>query len=209
MSELARRLNQCRKPTGHSGKTVVEDMNKSHYELTSWGIKGLNIEKEYTILDAGCGGGVTVGRLAQLASQGEVFGIDYSEDCVKWASQHNETLIQFGRVHILRGSVDKLPFNDNKFNIVTAVETIYFWPDLVSCFCEIGRVLKSNGKFVVINEIYKSEKFKERNEKLISSSNMAIHSPQELKELLQQAGFKNISIETVEDKNWLKAVAEK
>ena len=34
----------------------------------------------------------------------------------------------------------------------TAFETVYFWPDLPQCFCDVGRVLKSGGTILICNE---------------------------------------------------------
>ena len=209
MSEIAKRLNQCRKPTGELGKFVVEDMNQSHYELTGWGLEKLSIKEEGIILDIGCGGGRTVNRLANLSKNGKVYGIDYSLDCVSWASEFNKELIDEGRVCISNASVEKLPFDDEKFDIITAVETIYFWPDFLKNIKEVLRVLKPKGKFLVINEVYLSEKFKERNDEFLATGKMKIYSPEELKDLLVEAGYNNISVDVIEERNWLRVVAEK
>lgn len=209
MSELAKRLNQCRKPTGGVGKLVVDDMNKTHFELTGWGLDKIKIKEDSIVLDVGCGGGKTVNRLASLAPKGKIFGIDYSLDCVNWSKQYNEKLVKDGQVEITHASVEKIPFEDDKFDIITAVETIYFWPNLSENLEEIRRVLKPAGKFVVINEVYSSEIFKERNEKYKTMGDMAIHSPQEMKELLEKSQYNNIKISVVEERNWLCCVSEK
>ena len=209
MSEIAKRLNQCRKPTGELGKFVVEDMNQSHYELTGWGLEKLSIKENDVILDIGSGGGRTVNRLANLSRNGKIYGIDYSLDCVSWASEFNKELIDEGRVYIANASVENLPFEDEKFDIITAVETIYFWPDFLKNINEVLRVLKPKGKFLVINEVYLSEKFKERNDEFLATGKMKIYSPEELKDLLEKAGYNNISIDVIEERNWLRVVAEK
>ncbi len=209
MSEIARRLNQCRKPEGNLGKVVVNDMNERHYEITGWGLGKINIDKDSTILDIGCGGGRTVNRLTTIATKGKVFGIDYSIDCVNWSKEYNKELINKGQVEIFNASVEKVPFEDEKFDVVSAVETIYFWPDLVSNLVEVKRVLKPSGKIIIINEIYDDERFKERNDELIKNSNMKIYSPEELKEIMKNAGYNNIKIELEEEKNWLCCIGEK
>ncbi|WP_238882044.1 class I SAM-dependent methyltransferase [Clostridium sp. YIM B02551] len=209
MSEIAKRLNQCRKPTGDLGKFVVDDMNQNHYELTGWGLDRLSIKEEGIILDIGCGGGRTVNRLASLSKNGKVFGIDYSIDCVNWAREFNKELIDEGRVYISNASVEKLPYDDEMFDIITAVETIYFWLDFLANIKEVLRVLKPTGKFLIINEVYSSERFKERNDESLATGKMKIYSPEELKDLLIKAGYNNISIDVIEERNWLRAVAEK
>jgi len=61
------------------------------------------------------------------------------------ATSVNQRYINTGRVEILRASVESLPFSDDMFDLVTAVETYYFWPDLVENLKEIRRVLKPGG----------------------------------------------------------------
>lgn len=208
MSDLEKKLNQCKKPSGTLGKQIVEEMNRHHIQLTRWGLGKVHIAENSTILDIGCGGGSTVAGLASMAGKGRVIGIDYSLDCVNWSKEYNKGLIGEGRVEIIQAGVQEMPFAENQFDMVTAAETIYFWPDHVKCFKEVRRVLKSSGKFIIINEMYGSAAFKERNDKFAAAGDMIIHTPEELKQLLEQAGFSRISVFLVEEKNWLCCVGE-
>ena len=130
-------------------------MNSSHSKLTDWGLEHISIAKHDTILDVGCGGGRTVNKLASIAIQGKVYGVDYSEESVAFAKRTNARRIEADRVQIRQASVSHLPFPDNAFDVITAVETHYFWPDLHSDLCEVLRVLKAGGTFILIAEVYK------------------------------------------------------
>ena len=209
MNELSEKINQCKKPSGEQGKLVADSMNESHYALTTWGMEKFSIATDSIILDVGCGGGRTIHRMAEMASRGKVFGIDYSSDCVAWSSDYNAEWIKGGRVEILAAAVNELPFKDNYFDIVTAVETVYFWPHLTESFKEIKRVLKPSGKFVIINEVYKSELFRERNEAYTAAGDMQIFAPEELKQRLEEVQFKNVTTAVVEANNWLCCIGEK
>jgi len=202
-------MNQCRKPAGEAGKLVADEMNINHYELTSWGLGKIDIKQDSIILDIGCGGGRTVNRLALLAPEGKVFGIDYSNDCVNWSIEFNKGLIDSGKVEIHNASVEKIPFEDNKFDWALAVETVYFWPNLLQNLSEIKRVLKPSGRIMIINEMYASQNFKDRNDPYVKAGNLKLHTPQELEELLKKAGYVNIQIHLVENKNWMCCIGEK
>jgi len=56
--------------------------------------------------------------------------------------------------------VSALPFPDRTFDVVTAVETRYYWPDLQANVQEILRVLKPGGTFALIAETYRGGPFR-------------------------------------------------
>jgi len=130
-------------------------MNSSHSKLTDWGLEHISIENHQTILDAGCGGGRTVSKLAAIATQGKVYGVDYSEESVAATKRTNARWIDLGRVEIRHGSVSQLPFPDGMLDLVTAVETHFWWPNLPRDMREVFRVLKPGGTLILITEIYK------------------------------------------------------
>ncbi|WP_225370681.1 class I SAM-dependent methyltransferase [Methanobrevibacter arboriphilus] len=121
---------------------MIERMNESHEKLARWGVSHLNVENNDVVLDIGCGGGVNVKRFSEMAPNGKVYGLDYSEISVEKSEHFNKTAIKEGKVEIIQGSVSKLPFEDETFNIVTGFETVYFWPDFIEDLKEVNRVLK-------------------------------------------------------------------
>lgn len=209
MDELEQRLKQCKRPTGAEGKEIAAEMNESHYELTGWGLSKIAIPAAGKFLDIGCGGGRTLYRLAEAAPAGEFFGIDYSPDCVAWSQEYNERWIEAGRMKVLHGSVEALPFADSQFDLITAVETVYFWPGLEKCCREVHRVLKPSGSFVIITASYEDESFAEVNERFTQSGDMKIFAPEELKDMLQRAGFSRTAVHTDKERNWLCCVSQK
>ncbi len=188
-------LKQWRKPTGRLGRLLAWAMNFSHSMLTNWGLKHVLIEEHYTILDVGCGGGGTVHKLAGIALEGKVYGIDLSEASVIVSRRTNKQFIKMGRVEIQNSSVSCLPFSDNMFDLVTAVNTYYYWPDLVSDMKEVLRVLKPGGKLMVLGEAYKGGKHYSRNRKFLEVMGVATyHSVRELSELFSMAGYSDVQM---------------
>jgi ubiquinone/menaquinone biosynthesis C-methylase UbiE len=118
------------KPTGLLGRFLLWTMNLRHSRVTDWGLKHVSIGERGTILDVGCGGGRSVGKLAAMASLGKVYGIDHAEQSVAAARRANGRLVASGRVEIRHGSVSQMPFVDDMFDHATAVETHFWWPDL-------------------------------------------------------------------------------
>lgn len=149
-------LSQCRRPSGPVGRRVVAAMNLTHSALTDWGLSHVTVKAADSVLDVGCGGGRTVQKLAALARDGRVTGIDYSDASVEASKALNAETIATGRVTITSGSVAALPFPDHSFDLVTAVETHYYWPNLPGSVREVLRVLKPGGAFAIIAETHRA-----------------------------------------------------
>jgi ubiquinone/menaquinone biosynthesis C-methylase UbiE len=105
-------LRQVRRPSGWLGKRIVRVMNLSHATMTDWGLQQVTVPKSAAVLDIGCGGGATLRRLASLAPEGRLIGLDYSAASVAVSRDTNAKEIEAGRVQIARGSVAALPFPD-------------------------------------------------------------------------------------------------
>ncbi|MFR2892600.1 class I SAM-dependent methyltransferase, partial [Peptoniphilus grossensis] len=145
----------------------------------------LNIDKDYIVLDLGCGGGRNIEYF--LTKADKVYGLDHSNTSVKMASEINKKAIDTGRCKILVGDVKNLPFEDESIDIVTAFETIYFWDDIEECFREIYRVLKKEGQFLICNEV--SSKERRDVKKLLKMINFEIYKPNDLTKMLTELGF--------------------
>lgn len=168
---------------------MIRIMNKAHSSITIWGLRKIIIKKDAPILDIGCGGGQTIHMLAKQNSDSDIYGIDYAQKAVETTIQKNRKAVTTGRVRITQGEVSALPFDDELFGTITAVQTHYFWPDLKNDVKEVFRVLKNGGIFIIISEIYKIDyhmKMYTRNE--------------DVEQLFQHSGFQTVDIH--ENNKW-------
>lgn len=194
--------NQVRKPSGRLGRAVVGRMNVSHAGLTDWGLEQVRVEPAFTILDVGCGGGRTIQVLAARATAGRVFGVDYSAASVEASRETNRDAVAAGRVEIQEASVSKLPFADAMFDLVTAVETHYYWPALPNDAREILRVLKPGGTFVVIAEAYKG-RYGWLFQLAMLPMRAKLMSAGEHRAWLETAGFTNVAVHEKRGHGWI------
>ena len=202
-------LRQVRKPSRWLGWPFLRIMNVAHSGLTDWGLAHVGIQPDFTILDIGCGGGRTIEKLTTLATGGMVYGVDYAKGSVAASRARNRRQIQAGRVAIEEASVSKLPFPENKFDLATAVETQYYWPNLVEDMREILRALKPGGKLVIIAETYKDGKYDKLKQPvmwLLRSSHLSV---QDQRDLFLKAGYTGVEIFEERDKGWICAVGTK
>lgn len=184
-------------------------MNLSHGPMTDWGLQQVLVPKSAAVLDIGCGGGSTVQRLAALAPEGKVVGLDYSAASIAVSRDTNANEIDAGRVQIEQGSVSALPFPDRTFDIVTAVETHYYWPDLPANMQEILRVLKPGGTFVLLAETYRGGPFRLLYGIFMPLLRAALLSNEEHRDLLAQAGFTDVATMHRPRTNWICATGRR
>lgn len=184
-------LINARKPKGELGSKLIDEMNKNHEALAKWSLSHLNISENDIMLDIGCGGGVNVERFLKMTNN-KVYGLDYSEVACKRSTKLNRKSIDENRCEIIQGSVSDMPFKDNYFDVASAFETVYFWPDFIKDLKEVKRVLKDNGILFIANEA-QPIKDDERQKKFKELLNANIYSKEELFESLQKAGFSNIT----------------
>lgn len=167
------------RPEGKDGVALIKRMNGSHAPLREWAFAKLKWRCEMNILDVGCGGGETINEMERLAPGSKLYGMDHSKDCVAYASENCPD------AEIISGDVAKLPYDDDIFDLVTAVETVYFWKEINRAFKEIYRCLKKGGLFAVICEADGPERFN------MSEINFKFmpYTPDELVGLMKESGF--------------------
>ncbi len=140
---------QCRRPTGELGRKVLGMMNSHHVPLWSEALARMP-EHAGSVLDIGCGGGGFLKRLRERYPEARLHGVDISEDSFGMTA---ETNAGDERLELQIASVESLPFADGSFDVVTAMETNFFWPDAEQGLKEASRVLAPGGVLAVGSEV--------------------------------------------------------
>lgn len=199
--------SNTRKPKGILGNIMINKMNIGHAKLSDWGLSHLNNITPKTIADLGCGGGINVNKLIKKFPNAIVTGFDYSKVSIKKSKEVNDAEIEKGVCKLVQGDVSNMPFENETFDLLTAFETIYFWPGPQKSFQEVYRVLKASGTFAIINEFDGISEREQYYAKLIDG--LRLYSKQDLTNILTEVGFKNITMEHDEQNHWLVVLATK
>lgn len=199
-------FENTRKPVGFGGKIMVAMMNSGHGAMADWGLQHINIPEDAAVLDVGCGGGANIKKLLEKCPRGTVKGIDYSEISVEKSQKVNAKAISAGCCEVIQASVAELPFENGSFDLVTAFETIYFWPGLANCFREVYRVIKPGGTFFICNE---SNGETSKDDKWVEKiGGMTIYNASQILNALNEVGFFNANVNKNE-KGWICVAATK
>lgn len=181
-------------PDGQGGTDLLLFLNQEHLPLREWGLSLLDWKPCMRILDVGCGGGATIRDMLRMSPGSIIDGIDTSEESVRTAGRVNQA--ELGkRVFIRQGDVCALPYQPNSFDLVTAVETVYFWANPVEGMRQIHRVLKPGGTAALLFEVDAPEHMDWGK----VNFEMTVYTTEELEHFLREAGFDEISSTVRED----------
>ena len=196
--------SQFSRPSSLMGRILLRSMNIGHGRLHQWGLKAAGIQLTDRVLDVGCGGGKAISRILEETRR-EVAGIDHSPEAVKTARSVNRAAVSSGRLRIVESSVESLPFRDGFFDVVTAFETTYFWPELQAGLTEIRRVLSPGGRLVIANE------FADRASAGAWADRLNMHVPdsEALAGAAYEAGFLMVDVSVHPHNGWLRLIAAK
>lgn len=186
--------SQCGNPHGLTGKIMTWCMNRVNRIMYNGIVDELKLSENSKLLDVGFGNGY-LEKLIFKKSKCFITGIDISDDMVEKASSLNRKYVDSGRMKFQSGDCCALDFQNGSFDVVTTMNTIYFWSDTEKGMSEICRVLKKDGIF--INAVISKEgldKF------LYTRNGFKKFTKDEYIEFGRRAGFKKVRIKKLRKK---------
>jgi ubiquinone/menaquinone biosynthesis C-methylase UbiE len=200
---------QCRKPSGWLGQLMGSLMNWRHQPLSRWTIELMDIQPHDSVLDIGCGGGMTIKEMARIATGGFVAGVDYSEVMVRQALKCNAATVGAGRVAVKGGNVSNLPFEDASFDRACAVESFNYWPEPVAGLKEVHRVLKDRGLVAITTAWSKEMDNHPKYAVMAQKMHFPLYAGSEMVAILAAAGFSEVQFRLKDGRGWLCATGVK
>ena len=142
------------------------------------------IQHATPILDVGCGDGRLVNFLALKLGK-KIFGVDVSDVGFDRAREEAKLKNISRMVKYIKNDGSHLGmFKDEFFGGVVSVYALHEFEDPLAVLMEIGRVLKNDGKTVIVDFIKGGEAEKLWGERY--------YTPAEVKSMLEVAGFKEV-----------------
>lgn len=173
----------------------------------------LNLKPTDRCLDLCCGTGDSTIALAKKAKY--AVGLDFNEKMMDYAKPKIKKAHLENKMSLVNGDAMNLPFENDSFDCVTICFGLRNVPDAGKTAAEAYRVLKKGGKFAVLemsqptNPIIKIgwhayfkifpyfaklTQNKVADYQYLSKTSKAFLSAKQLKSLLEQKGFKNVSV---------------
>ena len=115
----------------------------------------------------------------------------------------NATGIASGRVEVQQATVSQLPFANNTFHLVTAIETHYYWPNHLHDLREIYRVLRPGGSLLLIAEAFRGQRFDALNGLVMKFLDAGYLTAAEHSKLLEDAGYLGVQVVVDRKRGWL------
>lgn len=147
------------------------------------------------VLDLGCGTGEMLFRLGQDYPQvGLLAGIDASEDMLKLAKTK---LASTKAVRLRLGTVEKLPYPDEHFDLIISVGVIHYVQHVDYMTKEALRVLKPHGRILLIDMAaeFMTTKLSSLFRRLLDPGAVRYYSLDSASRLLRTSGFEIQSAE--------------
>lgn len=186
------------------GRWQLRAMNNRYSMLGVWGLSHVNFARKRLVLDVGCGGGKNLERILKQSKQINAVGVDISPASIQVTKKKNSRAVKDGRLQVVQGQAESLPFASNLFDLVTAFETVYFW-DIEKGLAEVYRTLKKGGQLLIVNESQSSKGIEEYEDEV----GFTVYTKDELCKIVKKAGFKNIRSDVGENGGWFAIVCEK
>lgn len=177
-------------PRGMSGKLAgwIMAHRGSNRQRNRWVVELLDVRPTDRVLEVGFGPGLAIAALARATPQGHVYGIDQSEVMVSQASRRNRAAIRAGRVTLIHVPVDRLPRFDEPFDIILAVNSAKHWREPADRLRDLRPLLRPGGRIALA--------IQPRNPG--ATADTTAMAARDHADLLTQAGFTTIEVETLE-----------
>lgn len=146
MSGIAHQAQRPRGPAGVVMGWLMESLNAQQNRAT---VNALNPAPGASVLEIGFGPGHALEMLSRKAPLGLIAGADHSELMVETARRRLEPRRGAAALDLRVAEAERLPFADEAFDLVYAVNSYHLWADKEAALAEIAGVLKTGGEVLL------------------------------------------------------------
>ena len=149
-------------------------------EMRDEAIGWLDIAESDHVLDVGCGTGFATEGLLQHTEH--IYGLDQSPHQL---SKAYEKFGKSGPVRFHMGDAERLPFQDDTFDIVWSSGSIEYWPNPVTALRECRRVARPDGTVLIVGPDYPNRTIFQK----MADAIMLFYDEAEADRMFSEAGY--------------------
>lgn len=188
--DLIELSGQLMNPNGERGVEVANMMNETNIGMTVNSIDNLMLKGGERILEIGHGNAGHLNYLLEKASGLIYKGIDISDLMIQEAVRINKSFVEKGSAEFIHYNGEEIPFEDNVFDSVFTVNTIYFWAQPDIFLKEIMRVMKTGGHFALT---FAEASFMETLP--FTKFNFTLYTVEKVTRLIEKTGLKIVTVD--------------
>lgn len=117
-------------------------------------VQAADLKGHEAVLDIGCGSGAAVRAAAGRLTDGSVIGIDPTPAMVRFARERSRSHVTQASLRFAEAPAECLPVDDASIDVAIAICSLHHWSDIAKGLSEIVRVLKPNGRLIVVEDIF-------------------------------------------------------
>ncbi|HTI13582.1 MAG TPA: class I SAM-dependent methyltransferase [Dictyobacter sp.] len=188
------------RPSGLIGRRIGELMIQQHAPETCWTVELIAARPTDHILELSCGAGRGLELIAASVTEGLVVGLDFSRTMVASSRRRNAQAVRAGRVRVVYGKIEQLPFAEQSFDKVFGIHSLYFWTGPSSILRSILQVLKAGGTLtltILPRELWPGE----------DSEQCRIYAGEQVVEMMLAAGFSSAHIDRGPEQKQFREIA--
>jgi arsenite methyltransferase len=157
-------------------------------------------------LDVGCGGGRLLERLLG-AGAGGAAGLDHTPEMLAFTESRNRKAVERGALELKLGDAARIPWPDETFGVLVCANMFYFLDRPEPALAEFVRVLDRGGRLVIATQPGPLPRASLRHWWVaVWGSTMHVYSDEQMRELLDRAGFTRVTVQTQEGHQLARAV---
>jgi SAM-dependent methyltransferase len=172
-----------------------QGMERDHLPIILPVLEKMHVNATDNVLDVGCGSGWLARRLANLAPEGRVVGMDISDEMIRLARR---TSAEQTNILYVNGEVAEIPWEPSFFHHAISVESAYYWPEPAEGMREIFRVLRPGGAAWILINYYRDNMHCHQWGPLLAVKTRLLAAA-EWMELMRAAGLTQVAEERVAD----------
>ena len=154
-------------------------------------IKQMGLCLDDRVLDIGCGAGGVCRLLSPLCPEGSVTGLDISDGMIRLAREQSAG---FENVLYSPGAAEEIPWAENYFTRIVAVESAYYWPSPETALREIFRVANVGAAIFLLLSLYEENPHAHHWREGFDPP-LHVKSAEGWTEILKNAGFNRVESE--------------